>query len=64
MTDNKTLEPGATANARHLDSLAKTAAEIWPQTLRHGFFGEVGFEVKIQDGTIQQVVTRVNRKVK
>ena len=64
MSDEKTYEPRGNANARHLANLAKTLAELWPQTLRHGFFGGVGFEAKIQDGSIQQIITRVHRKLR
>ena len=64
MSDETVREPRGNANARHLAHLAKTFADLWPQTLRHGFHGEVGFEAKIQDGSIQEIVTRVHRKLK
>ena len=63
-SEEKSHESRGRANSRHLANLAQTLAELWPQTLRHGFFGEVGFEAKIQDGSIQQIVTKVKRNVK
>jgi hypothetical protein len=64
MSEEKSREPRGNANARHLANLARTLADLWPQALRHGFFGAVGFEAKIQDGSIQHIVTKVKRSVK
>ena len=62
MNDPYDRRPRGKANVRHLDHLARTFAKIWTQTLRRGFYGKVGFEADIQDGSIQQIITTVNRK--
>lgn len=51
-------------NAQRIAQLEQTLAEIVTETLQHGFFGTATVELKVQDGTIQQirrVVERVER---
>jgi hypothetical protein len=54
-----TATPG---NRMTLAKIETAWAELLAETLRRGFYGKAGFELAIQDGTIQQI-RRVVEKV-
>jgi len=49
------------ANREKMAQLRSALAEILAETLRRGFYGTVGVELSVQDGTIQHVRRRVER---
>lgn len=49
------------ANRQKAERLRRAMAELMVRALRQGFFGVVTLEMKVQDGTIQQIVSRVEQ---
>lgn len=48
-------------NVQRITQLEQTLAEIVGETLQRGFFGTATVELKVQDGTIQQIRRVVER---
>ncbi|NUQ65979.1 MAG: hypothetical protein HUU20_26255 [Pirellulales bacterium] len=48
-------------NAKKLAELKQALAEILAEATRRGFHGKVCIGVKVQDGTIQQIIRTVER---
>jgi hypothetical protein len=48
-------------NQRKIVYARTVLAELLEQALRRGFFGQVGVELKIQDGTIQHVCRKLEQ---
>lgn len=49
------------ANQRKTAQLVASLKEMLGEALRPGFYGKVGVELSIQDGTIQQICRRMER---
>ncbi len=56
MTINKTP-----ANEKKLAQLKQTLGEVLARALRKGFYGTVGVELYVENGTIQRLHARVER---
>ena len=49
------------SNERRIFQLKADLAEVLETALRRGFYGKVGVDLKIQDGTIQQVRKKIQQ---
>jgi hypothetical protein len=49
------------ANQQKITQARTVLTELLEQALRRGFFGQVAVELKIQDGTIQNVCRRLEQ---
>jgi hypothetical protein len=56
-----TLTHTTPSNERKIFQLKADLAEVLEVALRRGFFGKVGVELKVQDGTIQQVQKKIQQ---
>ncbi len=56
-----TLLSDTHANLEQTDRLRRVLAELLGKGLRRGFHGTLGIELKVQDGTIQEVLSRVEQ---
>ena len=54
-----TLPRTTPSNERRIFQLKADLAEVLEVALRRGFYGKVGVDLKIQDGTIQQVRKKI-----
>ncbi len=49
------------ANAKKMAQLEAALAELLAEATRRGFFGVVGLELSVQDGTIQHIRRKLER---
>ena len=56
-----TLSQKSPSNERRIFQLKADLAEVLELALRRGFYGKVGVDLKIQDGTIQQVRKKIQQ---
>ena len=56
-----TLTHATPSNERRIFQLKADLAEVLEVALRRGFYGKVGVDLKIQDGTIQQVRKKIHQ---
>jgi len=48
-------------NMKKMDSIRKMLEQIVKESLTNGFYGQVGFFVKIQDGSIQKIEKHIQQ---
>ena len=48
-------------NERKQDYIARMLEQIYKENLVQGFYGQIGFIIKIQDGSIQKVEKHVQQ---
>jgi len=48
-------------NVQKMDYIGKMLEQVYKENLVQGFYGQIGFVIKIQDGSIQKVEKHVQQ---